>query len=75
MYELDGNIKDFNIDFLTGKALLTLAVNQKQSAINCWDELKSRDKLTFQTESASTMSSVFMRIRVRLSSFTLTSLT
>ena len=48
MYELDGNIKDFNIDFLTGKALLTLAVNQKQSAINCWDELKSRDKLTFK---------------------------
>ena len=48
MYELNGNIKELNIDFLTGKALLTLAVNQKQSAINCWDELKNRDKLTFK---------------------------
>ena len=48
MYELDGNIKELNIDFLTGKALLTLSVNQKQSAINCYDELKDKDKLTFK---------------------------
>ena len=31
MYELNGNIKELNIDFLTGKALLTLLVNEKQS--------------------------------------------
>lgn len=48
MYELTGTIKEFNIDYQTGKPLLTLAVNQKQSAINCWDELKSKEKLTFK---------------------------
>ena len=48
MHELTGNIKDFNIDFLTGKALLTLAVNEKQTAINCFEELKSKNKLAFK---------------------------
>ena len=42
MYELNGTIKELNFDY-TGKALLTLAVNQKQSAINCFDELKSAE--------------------------------
>lgn len=50
MYELDGTIKELNIDYQTGKALLTLSVNQKQSAINCYDELKSEEKLTFNIE-------------------------
>ena len=44
MYELEGTIKDFSIDFTSGKALLTLSVNQKQTAINCWDELKEKEK-------------------------------
>ena len=48
MYELSGKIKELNIDFLTGKPLLTLSVNQKQTAINCFDELKSKEKLTFK---------------------------
>ncbi len=48
MYELNGTIKELNIDFLTGKALLTLSVNQKQTAINCYDELHSKEKLSFQ---------------------------
>lgn len=48
MYELSGNIKELNIDYQTGNALLTLAVNQKQSAINCWDELHSKEKLSFK---------------------------
>lgn len=48
MYELNGTIKELNIDFVTGKALLTLSLNQKQAAINCYDELKSKDKLTFK---------------------------
>ena len=48
MYELNGKIKELNIDFLTGKALLTLSLNQKQTAINCFDELKGKDKLTFK---------------------------
>lgn len=48
MHELNGTIKELNIDFLTGKALLTLSVNQKQEAINCYDNLKGKDKLTFK---------------------------
>lgn len=48
MYELNGTIKDINIDYLTSKALLTLSVNQKQAAINCWDELHKKEKLTFK---------------------------
>lgn len=48
MHELDGTIKELNIDYHTGKALLTLSVNQKQSAINCFDELKDKKKLSFK---------------------------
>ena len=48
MHELTGNIKDFNIDFLTGKALLTLSVNEKPNAIQCFEELKSKNKLAFK---------------------------
>lgn len=50
MYELNGKIKELNIDFLTGKALLTLLVNQKQSAINCWDELHSAEKVSIKID-------------------------
>lgn len=48
MYELNGNIKELNIDYQTGKALLTLSVNQKRSAINCYEELHNKEKLTFK---------------------------
>lgn len=48
MYELDGTIKELNLDYQTGKALLTLSVNQKQSAISCFDELKDKKKLCFK---------------------------
>lgn len=48
MYELDGTIKELNLDYRTGKALLTLSVNQKQSAISCFDELKDKKKLSFK---------------------------
>lgn len=43
MYELNGTIKDLNIDYKTEKAILTLAVEQKQSAMNCYDELIGAD--------------------------------
>ena len=48
MHELNGTIKDLNIDYLTGNALLTISINQKHEAINCYDELKDKDKLTFK---------------------------
>ena len=50
MYELDGTIKELNIDYRTGQALLTLSVNQKQSAINCYDELHSIEKLSIKID-------------------------
>ena len=50
MYELNGTIKELNMDYQTGKALLTLAVNQKQSAINCWDELHNAEKVSIKID-------------------------
>ena len=50
MYELSGKIKDLNINHLTGDTLLTLTVNQKQSAINCFDELNGADKLSIKID-------------------------
>ena len=50
MYELNGTIKELNIDYQTGKALLTLSVNQKQSAINCWDELHHAEKISIKID-------------------------
>ena len=46
MYELNGTIKDISIDFNSGNALLTLSINQKQSAINCYNELKEIERLS-----------------------------
>lgn len=48
MYELNGTIKGISTDYQTGQALLTLAINQKQSAFNCFDELKNADKLSIK---------------------------
>ena len=49
-YELDGTIKELNIDYKTGKAILTLIVNQKQSAMNCFDELHDAEKVSFKLD-------------------------
>lgn len=40
MFELTGKIKDLSIDFKTGKAVLSLSINEKQSAMACFDEYK-----------------------------------
>lgn len=50
MYDLNGTIKELNIDYRTGKALLTLAVDQKQSAINCYDDLNGADKISIKID-------------------------
>ena len=50
MYELTGKIKDLKTDYRTGEALLTLSVDQKQSAMNCFDELNGVDKLSFKID-------------------------
>ena len=50
MYELTGKIKELNIDYRTGEALLTLYVNEKQSSMNCFDELNGADKLSIKID-------------------------
>ena len=48
MYELSGSIKDFTIDFKTGKPKLTLELNEKHSAMNMFDELHDVEKLSIK---------------------------
>ncbi|MBQ2811006.1 MAG: hypothetical protein IJF12_02430 [Alphaproteobacteria bacterium] len=50
MYELSGNIKELRIDYQTGKAFMILSLDQKQSAINCFDELHLEEKLSFKID-------------------------
>lgn len=46
--EVTGNIKDLSLDFQTGKAILTLLINEKQSITAGYDDLKSCDKLSIK---------------------------
>ena len=48
MYELSGKIKDFSVDFVTGKANMTLLINERQDVINCFDELSQCEKLSIK---------------------------
>lgn len=43
MYELSGKIKDLSFAFQSDKAVLTLAINEKQSAMTMYDELNDKD--------------------------------
>lgn len=48
MYELTGTIADMSIDFKTGKPKLVLALNEKQSAMNMFDDLHQTEKLSIK---------------------------
>ena len=48
MIELTGKINALNIDFLTGKTLLTLEVNEKSAIKQGYDELKDCEKLSIK---------------------------
>lgn len=48
MYELTGKIADLSLDFRTGKAKLTLELNERQSAANMFDELNECEKLSIK---------------------------
>ena len=50
MYELSGTIKDVSVDFRGKNAYLTLSIDQKQSAINCYDDLHVEEKLSFKID-------------------------
>lgn len=48
MYELSGKIADMSLDFKTGRAKLTLELNEKQTAMNMYDELSRCEKLSIK---------------------------
>ena len=48
MNDLTGKIEALNIDFVTGKAKLTLEVNEKQTAKQMFDELRGCEKLSIK---------------------------
>ena len=50
MHELNGTLKDLNIDYQTGKALLTFLVDQKQTAINCYNKMHDAERLTIKVD-------------------------
>lgn len=50
MYELTGNIEQVYVNFQTGKAVLNLSINEKQEALNCYDNLRETEKLSFKIE-------------------------
>jgi hypothetical protein len=45
MHELTGNIQNLSIDFKSEKAVLTLLINEKRDAVNCFEELQGAEKI------------------------------
>lgn len=50
MYELSGAIKDLSVDFRSGRANLTLTINEKQAAMRLYDELHEAEKLSLKID-------------------------
>lgn len=50
MYELTGKIVSVSFDYLTGNPRVTLELNERQSALNMVDALKSLEKLAVKLE-------------------------
>lgn len=48
MYELTGKIADMSLDFRTGKAKLTLELNEKKAAMDLFDDLHQCEKLSIE---------------------------
>lgn len=46
MCELTGKLKELSVDFRTGKASLILSVNEKQIAMNLFDQLSQEEKVS-----------------------------
>ena len=45
MYELTGAMQNLSFDFKSGKAILTLEIDQKSDVSKCFDELQGADKI------------------------------
>ena len=50
MWDLSGTIKDVSVDYRSNRAFLTLSIDQKQAAIDCYDNLHLADKLSFKID-------------------------
>lgn len=50
MYELTGRIKNIALDFSTGKPLLTLLINEKRDAGDCFDKLHDAEKVAVKID-------------------------
>lgn len=50
MHELQGKLHVLNIDYCTGKAILSFDIENKQSAMRCWDELNKSEKLSIKVD-------------------------
>lgn len=50
MYELSGTITDIRVDVRGHNAYLILKTDQKQSAINCYDDLHLEEKLSIKID-------------------------
>lgn len=48
MFDVTGKIKDFSVDFVTGKANITFSINEKNDVIKCFDELSQCEKLSIK---------------------------
>lgn len=48
MFELTGKIGGVSIDYVSGKPMVTFVMNERQSALDMVDELKSLDTLTLK---------------------------
>ena len=45
MYELTGKVQNLALDFLSGKAVLMLEINEKNEVGRCFDELRAVEKI------------------------------
>ncbi len=50
MYELTGQVQNLATDFKTGKAILTLVINEKRDAGACFDKLHGAEKIAVKID-------------------------
>jgi hypothetical protein len=50
MFELSGKIQDVSIDYRGNGAVLTIAINEKNQALKCFDELHQTDKISVKID-------------------------
>lgn len=48
--KVSGNIKDFSLDYKSGKAVLSLTINEKKAAMALFDELNTVEKLSIEID-------------------------